>query len=670
MARPWRDGGSGAAGGGTEGAILAPSFRLRPRWAALLGGLLAVALLPAVALADPYEVQPGDTLSSIAAKFGLTTGLIQTLNPQIATPDLLYVGQRLTLPDNAVPLTDTVRLTHTVRPGETLGGLAALYGTSLAVLRALNPSLNPDLLFVGSALVVRDDFAPPPAATAEPIIATPAPAAPRLAGQDVAPYLVQPGDTYNALALRFGASVAHLFALNPAVPPDGLRAGSVIFVPRSGGATVAPIAAPTAAPPADFPTQPYTVLPGDSASQIAAAYGLTTGQLRLANPGIALDTVYVGQILHIPLNPAALTEPSPEPAAPLELTTYTVQPGDSASGVAVLHQITLEGLAQLNPTLNLSILQIGQDLLVPRVDLPPPPPGSVLAGSPLGLRYTVQPGDTFTAVAARFGLPPAELQQLNPGIDLDLLTIGQELRLPGTEPIPIVSQTIVNEVTDGLEYVAARLGLLPHTLIANNPALAGADFVRAGTPLTVPDTEGVVIVVQPGDTLAAIAAARGSSVEAIAADPRNGVADPNRLIIGQELIVPIHLPDFTWPVGGLITDGFGACRTAACGIRHRGVDISQHRTPGGPVVAIADGEITFVGGSYCCGLGLNLEISHANGWTSRYAHLADTLPALGQRVLQGETIGHSGTTGFSTGVHLHLELEHNGWGLDALNYLP
>ena len=164
-------------------------------------------------------MQPGDTLSSIAAKFGLTTGLIQTLNPQIATPDLLYVGQRLALPDNAVPLAETVRLTHTVRPGETLGGLAALYGTSLAALRALNPGLNPDLLFVGSELVVRDDFAPPPAATAEPTIATPAPAAPRLAGQDVAPYLVQPGDTYNALALRFGASVARLFALNPAVSP-------------------------------------------------------------------------------------------------------------------------------------------------------------------------------------------------------------------------------------------------------------------------------------------------------------------------------------------------------------------------------------------------------------------------------------------------------------------
>ena len=107
-------------------------------------------------------MQPGDTLSSIAAKFGLTTGLIQTLNPQIATPDLLYVGQRLALPDNAVPLAETVRLTHTVRPGETLGGLAALYGTSLAALRALNPGLNPDLLFVGSELVVRDDFAPRP----------------------------------------------------------------------------------------------------------------------------------------------------------------------------------------------------------------------------------------------------------------------------------------------------------------------------------------------------------------------------------------------------------------------------------------------------------------------------------------------------------------------------
>jgi len=79
----------------------------------------------------------------------------------------------------------------------------------------------------------------------------------------------------------------------------------------------------------------------------------------------------------------------------------------------------------------------------------------------------------------------------------------------------------------------------------------------------------------------------------------------------------------------------------------------------------------FVGGSYCCGLGFFVEIDHGNGWLSRYGHL-DGLPPVfkGQIVGGGETIGYSGTTGFSTGVHLHLELEHNDFLLDALNYLP
>ena len=155
------------------------------------------------------------------------------------------------------------------------------------------------------------------------------------------------------------------------------------------------------------------------------------------------------------------------------------------------------------------------------------------------------------------------------------------------------------------------------------------------------------------------------------ADPRNGVTDSNGLIAGQELIVPVRVPNFVWPVAGDITDRFGLCRTSDCGVRHHGTDIAQIQSPGGPVVAIAGGEVVFAGGSYCCGLGFFVEIDHGNGWLSRYGHLNGQPPVFeGQIVGSGETIGFSGTTGFSTGVHLHLEMEHNDFLLDALNYLP
>ena len=171
-----------------------------------------------------------------------------------------------------------------------------------------------------------------------------------------------------------------------------------------------------------------------------------------------------------------------------------------------------------------------------------------------------------------------------------------------------------------------------------------------------------------GDTLRGIAAAQGTTVLALALAADNGVTDPNGLIAGQEILIPVTTPEFVWPAQGLLTDGFGACRTGDCSLRHHGTDIAQD---GGAALAMAAGVVTFAGGSYCCGLGFHLEIDHGNGWLSRYAHLAGPPWVVeGEEVAAGEPIGQVGTTGFSTGVHLHVELEHNGWLLDALNYVP
>ena len=717
----------------------------------ILGGLIVAALAPGSAVADTYEVQPGDSLSAIAATLGLTPDLLHALNPSVTSPDLIYVGQRLTVPDagvpdtavpittvpeTTVPTTEAIRLTHTVQSGQSLSEIAGLYGVSVADLVNLNPSLIPNALPVGVELVIRDDLSAPPDPTssADADRALAPGSTPRLDGRNVIPYLVQPGDTFSTLADRFGTTVATLLTLNPRAADDGLRAGAVIFAPRSGGAppissgddvTVTP-------PPSGAATRPYTVLPGDTASGIALEVGITLAQLRAANPDLNLNLIYVGQTLLLPsaadpavtpaspggsathpytvvagdsaigialahrltlaqlqaLNPErdlntvyvghTLQLPGPRqdgtPALPdlaVELTSYTVLPGDNATTIAAIHQITLDALAKLNPQANLDLLQIGAILTVPDIDLPPPPPGTVPAGPPPFPRYTVQTGDTLSAIAEKFGTQVAALEQLNPDIDPNLIALGDELRLPGTVPIPVASRTVVTEQTDGLTYVAARLGVLPHTLIANNPSLADSDWISAGTPLRVPDREGVVVQVTAGDTLAVIAAQYGTTVEAILRDPRSGVTDANALIIGQELIVPVSVPPFIWPASGDISDGFGLCRTSDCGVRHHGLDIALHFNPGGPVVAIAGGEVTFAGGTFCCGLGFYVEIDHGNGWLSRYGHLANQPPvAVGQRVGRGETIGFAGTTGFSTGIHLHLEMEHNGWLLDATNYLP
>ena len=661
----------------------------------MLGGLTLGALRPIPALADSYQVQPGDTLSSIAERYGTTQGVLRALNPAIDSADLLYIGQEIDLPDNAVPVPITREATtHVVQPGETLSGIAALHQVSISSLLALNPGQTPDLLFSGVELIIRGDgtssttttpveITPPiDAAIDPPSGSTPTADSPQIAGVPVTLYLVQAGDTFTGLALRFDTSVETLIVFNLNIRPDALFIDSLLWVPATGGSIPPFTARPSfiGDAPISISTIPYLVVPGDSATAIAQRNNLTLEQLGALNPNLSLDLIYVGQILLVPGSPSqtlsadpALSGDPTQPDLPAglptdELTTYDVRPGDTGYGVAGAFEIDLDQLAALNPSIDVSNLLIGQILTVPDIDIPPPPPGTVPAGPPLPNIYIVQSGDNLATIAARFDTDTGEIIGLNPGLNPDLLSIEQELHLPGTMPVPQVARTITVESGGGLEIIAARFGVLPHTLIANNPSLGA--WVPAGTSLAVPNREGVLVTVQPGDTLGSIARIFGSSVDAVSSDPRSGVIGPNQLVIGQQIIIPIQLPDFAWPVfGGILTDGFGLCRTLDCGVVHHGVDISKGL--GTPVGAIALGTVSFTGGSYCCGLGFHVVIQHDNGFESLYAHLNGAPPVFeGQQIAQGDTIGFVGTTGFSTGPHLHLELRHNDWLLNALNYLP
>ncbi len=96
--------------------------------------------------------------------------------------------------------------------------------------------------------------------------------------------------------------------------------------------------------------------------------------------------------------------------------------------------------------------------------------------------------------------------------------------------------------------------------------------------------------------------------------------------------------------------------------RHIGLDIAAALHD--PIFATADGVVSFVGphGGY----GNLVVIDHADGWQSWYGHLSSISVVAGQQVRQGEMIGAAGSTGYSTGPHLHFELRHNGVPVDPL----
>jgi murein DD-endopeptidase MepM/ murein hydrolase activator NlpD len=89
---------------------------------------------------------------------------------------------------------------------------------------------------------------------------------------------------------------------------------------------------------------------------------------------------------------------------------------------------------------------------------------------------------------------------------------------------------------------------------------------------------------------------------------------------------------------------------------HAGVDLAA--PAGSPVVTTADGTVSTA--AWTGGYGLLVAVEHAGGWQTRYAHLSKLNVAPGQRVRQGDVIGFVGSTGRSTGPHLHYETRVNG----------
>ena len=148
-----------------------------------------------------YVVRPGDTLSGIAERFGVSLKALEAANPQIPDPNLIFPGQVIVIPVNPPPPG-----TYVVQPGDTLSGIAERFGVSLGALEAANPQIpNFDLIFPGQVIHI-----PPRVNT----------------------YIVQPGDTLSGIAERFGVTLAALEAANPQITnPNLIFPGQVIVIP-------------------------------------------------------------------------------------------------------------------------------------------------------------------------------------------------------------------------------------------------------------------------------------------------------------------------------------------------------------------------------------------------------------------------------------------------------
>lgn len=242
----------------------------------------------------------------------------------------------------------------------------------------------------------------------------------------------------------------------------------------------------------------------------------------------------------------------------------------------------------------------------------------------------------------------------------------------------IIEHTVQEGET--VSSIAARYNLSTSTLLWEND-LNDKSTIKPGDQLRILPVDGVRHKVKKGETIYTIAKAYGleeSQAQGIVNYPFNEFQDDENftLTVGQFLMVPdgvkksteaapvarfaVRLtPDagsvsptgtFVWPARGGITQGYR--------FYHKAFDIANRG--GGPILAADGGRVVVAGWPDNAGYGNRVMIDHGNGFVTLYAHLSLIQVQVGQSVNRGDIIGQMGSTGRSTGTHLHFEIRNNG----------
>lgn len=252
-----------------------------------------------------------------------------------------------------------------------------------------------------------------------------------------------------------------------------------------------------------------------------------------------------------------------------------------------------------------------------------------------------------------------------------LLSVGI-LLLISSSMFSFISFTYTVQKGDSLVAISKRFGILESSLIDWNN---GVDFLRlkAGQKIKILYPEGYIYKVKYGDTLHSIA--KYFFTDPLSIAMANGFSTDKVLKTGEEIFVPRSAigkyfnvsGNLIWPVYGEISSNFGWRVHPITKKRqfHEGLDIAA--SEGAPIFAPLDGVITYTG--WKSGYGLTIEME-ADDFTFRFAHLSKIDVYPGQKVERGNIIGRIGSTGVSTGPHLHFEVRYRNKLENPMAFLP
>jgi murein DD-endopeptidase MepM/ murein hydrolase activator NlpD len=265
--------------------------------------------------------------------------------------------------------------------------------------------------------------------------------------------------------------------------------------------------------------------------------------------------------------------------------------------------------------------------------------------------YIIEEGDTLWSIRKIVGLSIGEILELNPGLEEDsILSLGQEIVITCPEYLLNVATVEIVEYIIDLPFKTET---------------------RKDSTMYVNESK----VIQNGQEGAEAITERVTRINGIVQEreitARETIREPvNKIVAKGTKAVPTKASTsrsssskaLLWPAAGRISSKFGP----RWGRQHKGLDIAN--SVGTPIYAAEAGKViaSYRSASY----GNIVKISHSNGMVTYYAHMSSRVAKEGQTVKRGQLIGYMGSTGRSTGSHLHFEVRINGVALNPLKYLP
>lgn len=259
-------------------------------------------------------------------------------------------------------------------------------------------------------------------------------------------------------------------------------------------------------------------------------------------------------------------------------------------------------------------------------------------------KHVVREGEVLGSIAGKYNLQLDQLLQLNPGLtEESLIDIGDELNVTVAKPFIDVI----------VEVEQKKKETIPFTV----KTVEDKSLMKGETKVTQEGVNG------EKNVLYNIIQQNGVTVKQTVLNEQVTKEMKEKVVVKGTKVIPSRgTGDLSWPaVGGYISSGYGY----RWGRQHKGIDIAR---PSNRTIKAADnGRVVYAGwdGDY----GKKIIVDHNNGYRTVYAHLSSISVSVGQTVSKGSKIGIMGSTGRSTGIHLHFEVYKNGRLQNPMKFL-